>query len=110
LVSSGGKGIQSVPEAERVVVEITLNERQRKFLFNHRNESQEQILESIARNAKHKFFMGSVIAERHAGTMPKEVVWEGRSISWDTNYVVTETFPKEEVRVVPETLIIIELR
>ena len=47
-------------------------------------------LESAARRAKYEFFLGKVISKNHVGWLPKDVVYEGRSIGWDTPYRVAE--------------------
>ena len=65
-------------------------------------------MKSVARRAK-EFLLGKLVAEDHIGTFPKEVVWEGASLAWDTDYKVVATKPKGEIRVVLKTTVICKL-
>lgn len=87
-----------------------LTPEQSKVLEEQRREGERRILESIARRAKYEFFMWRVVAEKHVGTMPKEVVWDGSRPAWDTDYVVIQTIPKGEVQITPKTLLTCELK
>lgn len=81
----------------------------RKWLSRKINEyGKEALMKSVARRAK-DFLLGKLVAEDHIGTFPKEVVWEGASMAWDTDYKVVATKPKGEIRVVPKTTVICKL-
>lgn len=97
-----------IPVALEVVIELKpLCDR--RWLGRKINDyGKEAFLKSVARRAK-DFLLGKLIAEGHIGTFPREVVWEGASIAWDTDYKVVATKPKGEIRVVPKTAVICKL-
>ncbi len=61
-------------------------------------------LDSVARRAKYGFFQGKVIAKNHVGWLPKDIVYEGRSIGGDTSYRISEVKPDGDVQVTPNTI------
>lgn len=65
----------------------------------------EAFLKSIARRAKYEFFLWRIVSKDHVGHLPKEVVYEGQSIGWDTPYRVMNTKPEGEVQITPKTIL-----
>lgn len=102
------KEFEDIPVALEVVVELKpLCDR--RWLSRKINDYGKEIfLKSVARRAK-EFLLGKLVAEDHIGTFPKEVVWEGASMAWDTDYKVVATKPKGEIRVTLKTTVICKL-
>lgn len=97
-----------IPAAREVVIELKpLCDR--KWISRKINDyGKEAFLKSVARRAK-EFLLGKLVAEDHIGTFPKEILWEGASIAWETDYQVVATEPKGEIRIVPKTIVICKL-
>lgn len=110
-LTSEEKKLQNVPEADEVVIKILQPHTIEKFMgLKWKSEGEiQQILRSIARRAKYEFLLWKVVAEGHVGTLPREVVWEGKRPSWDADYEVTGTKPKDDVQVTPKTKVICKL-
>lgn len=100
--------LKGIPAAVEVV--IVLNPLCDKKWLNRKinNYGKDVLLKSVARRAK-EFLLGKLVAIDHIGTFPKEVVWEGASPAWDTDFQVISTKPKGEIQVVPKTTVICKL-
>jgi hypothetical protein len=102
------KESEDIPAAREIVIELKpLCDK--KWIRRKINDyGKEAFLKSVARRAK-EFLYGKLVAEDHIGTFPKEVVWEGASIGWDTDYKIVATEPKGEVWAVLKTKVICKL-
>ena len=94
--------------AEMVVIELDPHNI-RKWSRQMSEYGEEAFLESVSKRAKYEFLLGKVVEEGYVGTFPKEIVWEGSSLAWDTNYKVVTTKPKGEVQITPTTSVICRL-
>lgn len=105
------KRLQDVAKAEIIIIQLLQPSNIKKWMrLEWKNEDEiKQILSSIARRAKYGFFLWKVLAEGHIGTLPPEVVWEGRQLSWEQDYQVTSTIPTGDVQVTPRTKIVCNL-
>jgi len=100
--------IDEVPEAKEVTIELGERPldyenlaRAAKYVVG----GKDAFLESVARRAKYGFFLGKVVSKNHVGWLPKDVVYEGSSIGWDTPYRVAEAKPDGEIQVTSKTTI-----
>jgi hypothetical protein len=96
----------SAVEADEVVVELDPSNIRKWAL---RTFGEEALLKSVSKRAKYEFLLGKVVEEGYVGTFPKEVVWEGATPAWDTNYRVTTTKPGGEVQITSKTSVICQL-
>jgi hypothetical protein len=99
------KRLTTIPEAQKVVIEIleTKNIKQWMQLKWKSKDEIDKILESISRRAKYRL-LWEVVAVRHMGTFPKEIVWDGAEPSWTSPFQVAETLPSEtEVQITEKT-------
>ena len=104
--------IEEVPEAEEALIELGERHLDHENLTRATNYvvgGKDAFLESVARRAKYGFFLGKVISKNHVGWLPKDVVYEGRSIGWDTPYRVVEAKPDGEIQVTTKTTIACKL-
>jgi hypothetical protein len=62
-------------------------------------------LSSLTRRAKYDFLLWEVVADGHEGVLPKQIVYDGSSIGWDTPYRVVDTNPTGDVQITPQTKI-----
>lgn len=104
--------IDKVPEAEEITIELGQRPldyenlaRAAKYVVGGRNA----FLGSVARRAKYGFFLGKVVSKNHVGWLPRDIVYEGRSIGWDTSYRIAEVKPEGEVQVTPDTHMICKI-
>jgi len=93
-----------LPAAQEVIIELDPHNI-RKW-SRHREEA---FLKSVSKRAKYEFLLGKVVEEGYVGTFPKEIVWEGSTLAWDTDYKVVTTKPKGEVRITPATSLLCRL-
>ena len=100
------KRIKEVLETEGVVIE--LDPRNIRKWSKHTG-GEEAFLKSVSKRVKYEFLLGKIVEEGYVGTFPKEVVWEGATPAWDTDYKVVTTRPKGEVQITPTTSIIYRL-
>ena len=99
------KRIKEVREAEEVVIELDPHNI-RKWSRQIKEAGEEAFLKSVSKRVKYEFLLGKVVEEGYVGTLPKEIVWEGSTLAWDTNYMVATTKPTGEVQITPKTSLI----
>lgn len=108
----GGDGMKKegckLPAAKVVIIELEPSNI-RKWSRQIKEYGEEIFLKSASKRAKYEFLLGKVVEEGYVGTFPKEIVWEGSSPAWDTNYKVVTTKPKGEVQITATTSIICQL-
>lgn len=97
------KRIKEVRAAEEALIELypRVDRRQIDRAINQHGE--EAFLKSISQRAKYEFLLGKIVEEGYVGTFPKEIVWEGATLAWETDYKVVNTKPKGEVQITPTT-------
>jgi hypothetical protein len=54
---------------------------------------------------KYGFLLGKIVEEGYVGIFPKEIVWEGATLAWDTDYKALATKPKGEVQITNTSVI-----
>ena len=100
--------LEAVPEAEAILIELGERPLDRENLTRAANYvvgGIQAFLESVARRAKYGFLLGEVVSRNHVGWLPKDIVYGGRSIGWDTPYRVAEAKPDGEIQVTPNTAV-----
>ena len=98
--------IEEIPEAAEVLIELGERSGDVKNIVrasNYVTGNIEAFLRSIARRAKYDFFMYEIVAKEHVGFLPKEIVYEGAAIGYDTSYRIVATKPDGEVQITPKT-------
>ncbi len=105
--------ISDIPEAQEVFID--LGERggdieNLKRASYYVVGGMEAFLISSARRAKYEFLLWKIVSKDHVGHLPKEVVYEGKGIEWDTPYRVIDTKPEGEVQITVKTKTIFKLR
>jgi hypothetical protein len=100
---------KGLPPAEEVIIELDPRNI-RKWSRHIQEQGEEVFLKSVAKRAKYEFLLEKVVEQGYVGTFPKEIVWEGSTIAWDTDYKVVTTTPKGEVQITTATLITCQLR
>ncbi len=104
--------IEGIPEAREVIVELGERAGDVKNLTGASNYVAGGInafLKSIVRRAKYNFLMYEVVTKGHVGFLPKEIVYEGASLGWDTPYRIVDTLPEGEVQIVAKTVLVFKL-
>jgi len=99
---------EDIPNAKEVIIELKPLCDMKWVSRKISEYGKEIFLKSVARRAK-EFLLGKLIAEDHISTFPKEVMWEGASLAWDTEYKVLATEPKGEIRITLKTTVICKL-
>jgi len=94
--------------AEMVIVELEPHNI-RKWSRQIREHGEEDFLKSVSKRAKYEFLLGKVVEEGYVGTFPKEIVWEGSTFAWDTDYKIVTTKPKGEVQITSTTSVVCRL-
>ncbi len=100
--------IDEIPEAAQINIELGERDGDVKNLSRQANYvvgGLDAFLKSTARRAKYNFLMYEVVAVDHVGFLPKEVVYEGSTIGWDTSYRVVATKPEGEVQITQKTIV-----
>lgn len=100
--------ICDVPEATEVFVELGERAGDVKNIMHASNYvvgGIEAFLKSIARRAKYEFFQDKIVSKDHVGVLPKEIVYEGSTIGWDTSYRIEATKPEGEVQITSKTIL-----
>ena len=98
--------IDDIPEAKEVIVELGERSGDAQNLLRASNYvvgGTDAFLKSIARRTKYNFLMYEVVSRDHVGFLPKEIVYEGATIGWDTSYRIVSTKPEGEVQITPKT-------
>lgn len=63
-------------------------------------------LSSVALRTKYEFMEeGRVLTKNYVGWLPKRIVYDGRSLGWDTPYTIIEVVPEGAVKVTEETTV-----
>jgi len=104
--------VSEIPEADEVSIELGERCGDIKNLVSYHSRvvgGEKAFLKSVTRRAKYEFFLWKVIAEEDVGYLPKEIVYQGRGIGWDTPYRILYTKPEEEAQITPKTSIIMKL-
>jgi hypothetical protein len=104
------KRIREVRAAEEAFVELYPQVDRRWIDRAMSQHGEEAFLKSVSKRAKYQFLLGKVVEEGYVGTFPKEIVWEGATLAWDTDYKIVTTRPKGEVQITPTTSLICQLR
>lgn len=100
--------IQDIPEASEVLVELGERKGDVKNIMHASNYVVGGIgafLKSIARRAKYDFFMYEIVSKDHVGFLPKEIVYEGATIGYDSSYRILATKPEGEVQITSKTIL-----
>jgi hypothetical protein len=108
----GKSRITDVAEAREVVIELGERSGDVENLTRASNYvvgGLDAFLKSISRRAKYNFLMNEVVAAGHVGFFPKEVVYDGASIGWDTPYRIVTTDPEGDVQITPKTVLTCKL-
>jgi len=102
----GWKRIEEKQKAIEIVIDLSPRVA-RKWIDRTINKyGEEAFLNSVSKRAKYEFLLGKVVEEGYTGIFPKEILWEGSSLAWETDYQVVITSPKGEVQITPATLVI----
>jgi hypothetical protein len=100
--------IDDIPEATKVLVELGERRGDVENIMRASNYvvgGLEAFLKSIARRAKYDFFIYEIISKDHVGFLPKEIVYEGATIGYDTSYRIVATKPEGEVQITSKTIL-----
>ncbi len=116
--SAKSSRLDMIPEAQEVILMILETGNLKNFMrmdglpLSYVDDDKKRLLvDSISRRAKYEYLLYKVVAERHRGILPKEVIWDKKELAWDSEYVVTETIPKGiEVQITEKTKIICLLK
>ncbi len=104
--------INEIPEAQEVTIELGERRGDVENLTRQANYvvgGLDAFLKSIAKRAKYNFLLYEVVTAGHVGFLPKEIVYDGSAIGWDTSYSVAATKPEGEVQLTPKTVVICKL-
>ena len=117
--------ISAIPEAKAVIIEVEENGNLKHYGWQHvivelpqgdnvdrasaiELKRKDVFLSSLARRAI-PFLLWMVVANDHVGVFPKQVVYDGGEMGWDTPYRVVNTNPTGDVQITPKTKITIKL-
>ena len=100
------KRIKGVQEAQEIIIELDPGNIKKWSIYHGEEEA---FLKSVSKRAKYEFLLGKVVEEGYIGIFPKEIVWEGATPAWDTDYKVVTTRPKGEVQITPITSLVCRL-
>jgi hypothetical protein len=100
---------RKIQEAREVILELSpvvdrtwVNRAINKF-------GEETRMKSTAKRAKFGFLVGKVVEEGYTGTFPKEIMWDGSELAWETDYKVISTEPKGEIQITTSTRLLCQL-
>lgn len=96
--------------AEEVVVDLFPHVVKKEIDRTINRHGEEAFLKSISKRAKYEFLLGKIVEEGYVGTFPKEIMWDGREIAWETDYKVVTTKPKGEVLITLSTSVMCQFQ
>ena len=60
-------------------------------------------LKSVARRAKYEHLLWRMVAKDYVGLLCRQVVYDGKSLSWEISYRILNMKPDGEVQITPIT-------